>query len=352
MQGNYRSLSMPYAVDPKLLSALHAIPRLMLAHLPTPIFAWPRLSEALGEPGLWVKRDDLTGLATGGNKTRKLEFLLAHALKRGADCVITAGGPQSNHCRQTAAGAAQLGLEAHLVLGGDPPPLEAVQGNLFLDGLLGAHTHFVAKDQRNAKMEALAEELRAAGKTPYVIPVGGSNAVGTLGYIAAMFELAEQLNTMDTKFDRIVMATSSGGTQAGLTLGAKLIGFDGPITAISIDQEPEDADTFTFRDHVRDTANETAALLGTDVRISGEDLPINHNYLGGGYGVVGPPEIEAVNLLATLEGTLVGPVYTSRALAGIIDLIRKGEIGQDENILFWHTGGDAALHAYRPALLE
>lgn len=333
-------------IDPTTAAALDAMPRVRLAHLPTPIQPWPRLSEALGGAELWVKRDDLTGLATGGNKTRKLEFLVADALKAGADTLITAGGPQSNHCRQTAAAAAQLGLDAHLVLGGDPPPPPEVQGNLFLDQLLGATTHFVDKTQRDPKMASLAEELRAAGRSPYVIPVGGSNAVGTLGYIAAMFELAQQLNAMDTKFDRIVMATSSGGTQAGLTLGAKMIGFDGPITAISIDQEPEDADTFTFRDHVRDTANETAALLGSDVRISGGDLPINHDYLGGGYGVVGPPEVEAVNLLATLEGQFVGPVYTSRALAGLIDLMRKGDIAQDEKILFWHTGGDAALHAY------
>ena len=338
---------MPYAVDPAVLSALRAIPRVPLAHLPTPIFAWPRLSEALGGPSLWVKRDDLTGLATGGNKTRKLEFLFADALAQGADGVITAGGPQSNHCRQTAAAAAKLGLDAHLVLGGDPPAPQDVQGNMFLDRVLGAQTHFVPKDQRNPKMASLAEELKAAGKSPYTIPVGGSNAVGTLGYVAAMFELAEQLNAMDTRFDRIVMATSSGGTQAGLTLGAKLIGFRGPVTAISIDQQPEDADTFAFRDHVRDTANQTASLLGSNIQISNEDLPINHDYLGGGYGVVGPPEVEAVNLLATLEGTLVGPVYTSRALAGLIDLIRKGQVGKDENILFWHTGGDAALHAYR-----
>lgn len=343
---------MPLTIPADVRAALDALPRVPLAHLPTPIFEWPRLSAALGGPRLWVKRDDLTGLATGGNKTRKLEFLFADALAKGADCVITAGGPQSNHCRQTAAAAAQLGLEAHLVLGGSPPPPEDYQGNLFLDRVLGAHVHFVPKDQRNPKMEALAEELRAAGKSPYVIPVGGSNAVGTLGYVAAMFELAEQLNAMDTAFDRIVMATSSGGTQAGLTLGARLIGFDsfrgrGPVTAISIDQQPENADTFTFRDHVRDTANATAEILGTDVRLSDEDLPINHHYLGGGYGVVGPPEVEAVNLLAALEGALVGPVYTSRALAGLIDLIRKGEVEKDENILFWHTGGDAALHAYR-----
>lgn len=346
---------MPMMIDPTTAAALDAMPRVRLANLPTPIQPWPRLSQALGGAELWVKRDDLTGLATGGNKTRKLEFLVADALKAGADTLITAGGPQSNHCRQTAAAAAQLGLDAHLVLGGNPPRPPEIQGNLFLDHLLGATTHFVDKTQRDPKMASLAEELRAAGRSPYVIPVGGSNAVGTLGYIAAMFELAEQLNAMDTKFDRIVMATSSGGTQAGLTLGAKMIGFDhfrgqGPITAISIDQAPENADTFTFRDHVRDTANQCAELLSSDVRITDDELPINHNYLGGGYGVVGPPEIEAVNLLATLEGQFVGPVYTSRALAGLIDLMRKGEIGPDEKVLFWHTGGDAALHAYRSDL--
>lgn len=335
---------MPMMIDPTTAAALDAMPRIALAHLPTPIQPWSRLSQALGGAELWVKRDGLTGLATGGNKTRKLEFLVADALRAGADTLITAGGPQSNHCRQTAAAAAQLGLDAHLVLGGDPP--SEVQGNLFLDHLLGANLHFIDKTQRNAKMESLAEELRANGRSPYVIPVGGSNAVGTLGYVAATFELAKQLNTTGMTFDRIVMATSSGGTQAGLTLGTKMIGFRGPVTAISIDQEPEDADTFTFRDHVRDTANACAKLLNSDVRITDDELPINHEYLGGGYGVVGPPEVEAVNLLATLEGQFVGPVYTSRALAGLLDLIRKGEIAQNEKVLFWHTGGDAALHAY------
>jgi D-cysteine desulfhydrase len=332
-----------------LEAALGARPRVRLTHGPTPLVEWERLSKSLAGPRLLCKRDDLTGLATGGNKTRKLEFLVADALAHGADTLITAGGPQSNHCRQTAAAAAIHGLDAHLVLGGQPVSPADARGNLFLDRLLGATCHFVDRTQRLAAMHALADDLSAQGRTPYVIPVGGSNAVGTLGYVAAMVELARQAAERGLAIDRIVVATSSGGTQAGLTLGARLTGFAGRITAISIDNAPDADGRFPFRDEVCALANASAKLLQVDARLTPDDFAINHDYLGGGYGVIGEPEIEATRLLATLEGTLVGPVYTARCLAGLIDLVRQGTIAPDETVLFWHTGDDAALHAYTHA---
>jgi D-cysteine desulfhydrase len=303
----------------------------------------PNLSRALGGQRLMVKRDDFTGLATGGNKTRKLEFLIADALAGGADCVITAGGPQSNHCRQTAAAAAIAGLEAHLVLGGDPqPPL----GNLLLDQLLGARIHWTPKANRAARMASLADELRRAGRKPYVIPVGGSTAIGALGYVAAMFELQAQLKEQGRAVDHILFATSSGGTQAGLVLGAHLAGFPGRVTAISIDQVRDDQSNEKFLAGVCSIANEAAELLRRDVRLNVESFHTNYDYLGAGYGVVGDMERDAIRLLARNEGLLVGPVYTGRAAGAMVDLVRRGAFRAEEAVLFWHTGDETALHAY------
>jgi D-cysteine desulfhydrase len=298
------------------------------------------LSEALGGPRILIKRDDLTGLAAGGNKTRKLEYLIGDALAQGADCVITTGAAQSNHCRQTAAAAAHCGIGCHLVLGGEPPPRPA--GNYFLDQLLGAEIHWIPKPDRVARMDSLATELRASGASPYVIPIGGSNPIGALGYVAAMFELGEQLAAAELRIDHIVFGSSSGGTQAGMALGAMLSGYDGVLTGISIDHTPDEG----FQQEVCDIANGCAELLGVAERIAPGDLGLNCDYLGGGYGVVGDLEREAVRLLARTEGMLVGPVYTGRALGAAIDLVRQGAFKEDEMVLFWHTGDDAALHAY------
>jgi len=319
-------------------------PRLALANIPTPLQEARRLSKALGGPQILIKRDDLTGLATGGNKTRKLEFLMADALDHGADCVITAGGPQSNHCRQTAAAAARASIDCHLVIGGDPP--QRPEGNLFFDQIFGARIHWVSKERREKRMDELATELRSEGTTPYVIPVGGSNPIGALGYVAAMFELLEQFSAARRSVDHIVFATSSGGTQAGLVLGASLTGYGGKVTGISIDQVPDDESSFKYREFVRDTANSAAEHLGVPNRFVNDDIFIDYDYLGGGYGVVGDLERGAVRLLARTEGILVGPVYTGRALGGLIDLVRKGAFRADETVLFWHTGGETALHAY------
>ena len=332
--------SIPVAID--------RLPRLRLAKLPTPLDEMPKLAKHLGGPRLVIKRDDLTGLATGGNKTRKLEFLIPDALAQNCDCLITAGGPQSNHCRQTAAAAAIAGLDCHLVLGGEPQP---PSGNLLLDQLLGATIHWTAKPQRNARMAQLADELRAAGRRPYVIPIGGSTSLGAVGYVAAMFELVEQLARQNRTVDQLLFATSSGGTQAGIVLGARLAGFRGKVTAISIDQPPDAASNEKFLAAVCEIATGTAALLGADHRLTVDDFHTNYEYLGAGYGVVGDLEREAVKLFARTEGILVGPVYTARAAGAMIDLIRRRHFPADETVLFWHTGDDATLHAYAKDLL-
>ncbi len=328
--------------------AIQNLARLRLAKLPTPLDEMPKLSKLLGGPRLLIKRDDLTGLATGGNKTRKLEFLIADAMAKNCDCVITAGGPQSNHCRQTAAAAAIAGLGCHLVLGGEPrPPI----GNLLLDELLGAAIHWTPKTQRNVRMVTLADELRQAGRRPYVIPVGGSTSLGAVGYVVAMFELVQQLADQSQVVDHLLFATSSGGTQAGIVLGARLAGFSGKILAISIDQFPDAESDEKFLNSVCEIAIGAAELLGVDQCLTIDDFGMNYDYLGSGYGIVGDIEREAVQLLARNEGILVGPVYTARAAGALIDLIRRRIFAANETVLFWHTGDETALHAYANELL-
>ncbi len=323
------------------------LPRTPLAKLPTPLDDMPNLARELGGPRLMVKRDDLTGLAGGGNKTRKLEYLIAEALGQQCDTVITAGGPQSNHCRQTAAAAAVAQLQCHLVLGGVPQP---PAGNLLLDCLLGATIHWTPKANRTGRMQALADELRAAGRKPYVIPIGGSTPLGAVGYVAAMFELVDQLEKQQRVVDHVIFATSSGGTQAGIVLGGRLTKFTGKITAISIDQPPDSPEGQGFLAEVCEIARGAAALLQCGEQLSVGDFSTNYDYLGGGYGVLGDLERDAIHLMARTEGILVGPVYTARAAGAMIDLVRRGAFSPNETVLFWHTGDDAALHAYAAEL--
>jgi D-cysteine desulfhydrase len=320
------------------------LPRLPIAHLPTPLEEMPRLSEALGGPHLFVKRDDQTGLATGGNKARKLEFLVADALEKGADTIITAGAVQSNHARQTAAAAAKFGLRCCLVLGGESP--HRWTGNLLLDELLGAEIHWTGERDGSQVMKEVAEEEKRAGRIPYIIPYGGSNPVGAAGYVAAMEELMGQLAELDLQVDRIVFPSSSGGTQAGLMVGAKALEFAGRIEGISVSRTKE-----VLKARLEELATETAARLGLDLPFASEDFIVHDDYLGEGYAKMGPPEREAIRLLARTEGLLVDPVYTGRAMAGLIDLIRRGVFGKDETVLFWHTGGTSALFAYAEELL-
>lgn len=314
------------------------VPRLRFAHLPTPVEALARLSQRLGGPRLLIKRDDQTGLATGGNKTRKLEFLAAAAQAAGADTLVTAGAVQSNHCRQTAAAAARCGLRCVLALRGDPPS-GASGGNLLLDQLMGAEARFDARPIDEA-LPDVVESLRAAGRQPYLIPYGGSNAIGATGYVAAMEELMGQLKERDEGVEHIVLASSSGGTQAGLVVGARALGFEGQIVGISI-QPPADL----LRQSLAVLANDTAVHLNLDLEFTADDLVVNDDYLGDGYGVMSDLERHAIRTLATSEGILLDPVYTGRAFGGLLDLIEKGAFGQDETVLFWHTGGTPALFA-------
>jgi D-cysteine desulfhydrase family pyridoxal phosphate-dependent enzyme len=317
------------------------LPRVPLAFLPTPLEELGRLTKVLGGPRLFVKRDDQTGLATGGNKARKLEFLVADALDKGADLLITAGGLQSNHTRQTAAAAARYGLNSHLVLSGEAPA--DWHGNLLLDRMLGASFSWAGEKDLYGLEEAMAqvaEARRAEGWKPYVIPVGGSNAVGATGYVLAMLELGEQLAAQSLEIERIVVASGSAGTQAGLAVGARAIGFEGQIVGISIAAGQD-----ILLPMLAALAGETAALLGLDYAFSPADFTLYDDYLGGGYGVMGRAEREAIELLARVEGILADPVYTGRALAGLIDLIRRGVFKAGENVLFWHTGGTPALFA-------
>ena len=318
------------------------LPRIRIAHLPTPIEPLPRLSALLGGPRLWVKRDDLTGLAMGGNKVRKLEFLLAEALANGAKTLVTVGAAQSNHCRLTAALAARYGLGCILVLTGDAG--QEPSGNLVLDGLFGAEIVWTTRESRDAALKNAFSIAWETGRRPYLIPLGGSTPVGALGYAAAFEEFLDQ-NMIHP--DWIVVASSSGGTQAGLALGAHRAHWGGKVMGISIDQPEAE-----LRVRVADLASQSADRAGESLRIQPEEIMVNAGYLGGGYAVLGDGEVEAIRLFARHEGLLLDPVYTGRAAAGMIDLIRKGFFRPDETVLFWHTGGTPALFAdaYRTQL--
>jgi len=321
------------------------LPRIRLAHLPTPLHELPRLSRALGGPRLFVKRDDLTGLAIGGNKTRKLEFSVAEALRREADTLVTLGAVQSNHARQTAAAAAACGLRCVIVLRGHPPPIAT--GNLLLDHLLGARVVFSGERPR----EQVAEEVVAAetgeGHRPYLIPVGASDEVGAAGFVAALEELQGQLDELRLRVDRVVFASSSFGTQAGLCVGAKARGFRAQLAGIAIEEKRQEVQTA-----VADIASRLAARIGVESSVAPKEVVAYDGYLGGGYAVLGDPEREAIQLAARCEGILLDPVYTGRAMAGLIDLVRRREFGASETILFWHTGGTPALFAYAKELLD
>ncbi|HET9016247.1 MAG TPA: D-cysteine desulfhydrase family protein [Thermomicrobiaceae bacterium] len=333
-------------------------PRFPLATLPTPVQEAPRLRAVLGGPArcprILLKRDDLTGLALGGNKARKLEFLVADAIRQGATALITTGAVQSNHARMTAAAARLAGLNCSLVLTGhgDDPP---VQGNLLLDRLLGAEVHVVQTggaslpggDAVSDAIARVAEELVMRGERPYVIPVGGSNAIGALGYVSGTLELVGQLYTMGEAPSRLYYASGSRGTQAGLVLGAKLYG--APYRVVGIAVSPVDPG----RDpHAAEIANEAAARIGATTRVVVEDLVTDDGYVGEGYGIPTPGCLEAVRLLAYHEAVFLDPTYTGKAMAGMIDQIRRGEIDPGETVVFLHTGGVPAIFAQPELLLE
>jgi len=314
------------------------LPRIRLTQLPTPLEELPRLTSTLRGPRLWIKRDDQTGLALGGNKARKLEFLLGDAQSQQADTLITLGAAQSNHCRQTAAAAACAGLNCELILNGQKPEIR--NGNLLLDELLGARLHWIERSQRAVKSQ---EGLRRAGKRPYLVPVGGSNAVGAVGYVVAMIELAEQLKSLPAPIDYLVVASSSGGTQAGMVVGAKTTGFTGQILGVSIDRDL--SDEMSYEEELVELANQTAKRIGENTRFAAKDINVVRGYMGGGYGVVGELERNAIRTLARAQGILLDPVYAGRAFGAMLDLIAKKRFKPTENVLFWHTGGTPALFA-------
>lgn len=315
--------------------------RFPLAFLPTPIHELKNLSRVLSGPRILIKRDDQTGLAFGGNKTRKLEFVVADALSKGADTLLTTGGVQSNHCRQTAAAACRAGLRCELLLGGNPP--EQLQGNFFLDHLFKARLHWQSASATEQELNQLADQLRSESCKPYVIPIGASNALGSLGYVHAMQELKEQMREQHLNIDHIVFASCSGGTQAGMVLGAKLINFQGKI--LGIDIAPVGQFGNVYEAHLAKLANEAAKMIGMNDAFLAEDFFVNYDYLGQGYAIVGDLEREAIHLLAEKEGILLDPVYTGRAFGGLLDLIRSKHFSKNETILFWHTGGTPALFA-------
>ena len=314
--------------------------------MPTPLEPLTRLSAHLGGPRLWIKRDDCTGLATGGNKTRKLEYLVADALKQGADTLITLGALQSNHARQTAAAANKVGLKCVLVLEdrvAQPTSTYHHNGNMLLDRLLGATVEIVSRETSMAgAAEQAMDEVRRAGGKPYLIPVGGSNAVGALGYVGCALEMLAQAAEQAIQIDRVVHATGSSGTQAGL-----IVGFDSAQSGVRVLGMTVGRPKANQEANVAKLVDATADLLG--VKPSHDNIEANDSYFGEAYGMPTPGMIEAVRLLAETESVLLDPVYSGKAMAGLIDLVRKGAFGKDENIVFVHTGGQAGLFAYEPA---
>jgi D-cysteine desulfhydrase len=311
------------------------ISRLYFAHLPTPIEELPRLSDHLAGPRILIKRDDQTGLAFGGNKTRKLEFLVAEARDQGAKMLISGGAMQSNHCRQTAAAAARYGFECMLVLTGELPAEPSA--NLLLDNLFGAKVVAVPdRKDRDRILQETFDKAVADGKRPYLVPYGGSSPTGALGYAFAVEEFMKQ----NIHADWMIFGTSSGGTHAGLVLGQRAFGYNGKVLGISIDESEE-----WLKTHVSKLTSDASEKLGERIEFTSADVLANASYCGAGYGVLTDAEREAVNLFAKYEGLLLDPVYTGRAAAGMIDLIRKGYFKKDETVLFWHTGGQPALFA-------
>ncbi len=323
-------------------------PRRFMAHLPTPLERMDRLTAELGGPEIWIKRDDCTGLSTGGNKTRKLEFLMAEAELQGADLVMTQGATQSNHARQTAAFAAKLGMACHLLLEDRTGSNNANynnNGNVLLDHMHGATTEKRGPGlDMHAEMEAVADKFRAEGRNVYTIPGGGSNPTGALGYVNCAFEMLAQFNDRALKVDHIVHATGSAGTQAGLITGLKAMNANIPLLGIGVR-----APKAKQEENVYNLAVKTAEKLGCPGVVSREDVVANTDYVGEGYGIPTEGGIEAIKMFAELEAILLDPVYSAKGAAGFIDLIRKGHFKKGERVVFLHTGGSVALFGYDSA---
>ena len=327
---------------------LSNFPRVPLAHLPTPLEHLPRLSKHLGGPDIYVKRDDCTGLASGGNKTRKLEYSMAAALEEGADTIITVGAVQSNHVRQTAAAACKLGLKCEVLLEhriAEPSEYYAGSGNVLLDKIFGANLReYPGGTDFDKAMTEVADEVSANGGNPYIIPGGASNKIGALGYVNCAIELLGQIEEQGLDISHIVTATGSAGTQGGLIVGLKAMESTIPLLGIGVNIPQQDQEEKVFK-----LACETAEYIGKAGCVAREDVVANCDYVGDGYGVPTESMNEAVLMLARTEGLLFDPVYSGKGLAGMIDLIRNGTLC-DGNIVFLHTGGSAALFAYADQL--
>ena len=334
---------------------LSRFPRVRLGHGPTPLEAMPRLAAVLVAkhgaacvPNLWIKRDDCTGLASGGNKTRKLEWLMAEAIAQGADTVITQGATQSNHARQTAAAAAKLGMACELILEdrtGYTAHDYTASGNVLLDLLHGAKLHTVAGGTAmDAALAMLAEQIKARGGKPYVIPGGGSNPTGALGYVHCALELLAQANDQDLVITELVHGTGSAGTQAGLVAGLCALNSRIPVLGmgVRVARAPQEEKVFTL-------AEATAAHIGAPGCVKRTDVVANCDYVGAGYGLPTPGMIEAVKLLARTEGILLDPVYSGKAMDGLLDLIGKGRYKARDDVVFLHTGGSVGLFGYEHA---
>ena len=325
---------------------LSKFPRIRLAHLPTPLEPLRNLSAELGGPEIWIKRDDCTGLSTGGNKVRKLEFLMAEAAAMKADMVMTQGATQSNHARQTAAFAARLGMKCHLLLEDRTKSNNEqyqTNGNVLLD-----HLHGATMERRpggldmNAELEAAAETFRSKKQIVYTIPGGGSNATGALGYVGCAIELLGQINEMDLAVDSVVHATGSAGTQAGLVAGLKGLNSGIPVLGIGVRLPREQQER-----NVLKLAHATAEKLGLPEFVHDEDVVANCDYVGPGYGLPADSTLEAIQMLARLEGILLDPVYSGKGMAGLIGLIRRGVYEKGQTVVFLHTGGSTALFGYQ-----
>ena len=317
----------------------------------TPIEKLSRLSEELGGPTIYIKRDDLLGLAAGGNKTRKLEFLVAEALDKGADTLVTCGAVQSNHCRLTLAAAVKEGLKCRLVLEERVEGSYDVDasGNNFLFRLLGVEEVRVVPGGSNmdTAMAVVADGLKSEGRKPYVIPGGGSNPIGATGYVACALEILSQTFESEIAIDRVVTASGSSGTHAGLVTGFEGANASIPVVGINVSR-PKDAQ----EERVYDLVRQTSERLGVGSEIPRDKVLCFGDYVGPGYSLPTPEMGEAIRMLARLEGVLLDPVYTGKTMAGLIDLARQGFFKKDENVLFVHTGGSPALYAYRENVLE
>lgn len=324
---------------------ISAFPRVRLAHLPTPLEPMERLANHLGGPELYIKRDDCTGLATGGNKTRKLEYLVADALRQGADTILTAGAVQSNHVRQAAAAAARAGLACHALLEREVRCEKSSyrkSGNVLLDDLLGCRIDYCRRGtDLPGAMRATAQALRAQGHKPYLVPVGGSNAVGSLGYVQCANEISEQCRVRGVPVTRLIHATGSGGTQAGLLAGFYEARQELEVIGISVS-----ADRPTQRRKVRRLAGELWELMGLGDALPAQAVQVRDEFVGEGYGLPTDEMLEAVQLCARLEGILLDPVYSGKAMAGLIHMVRSGELNAGDTVVFLHTGGAAGLFAY------